>query len=172
MAIKAKSPYIIVTLLVFFISIPAFFKILSSQPSKYEGKIVKEIHFEGLNNVDEEDIKEIMITTEGHPLKSVEIREDIKTIFALGSFENVRVEIDDLADGVKLKIICKERPIIDKIVFKGNDELGETELIEVMTIKEGNPFRKDYIETSIKALRDKYEKRATLMHILPIEPLR
>ena len=156
MTIKVKSPYIIVVLLVFFISITAFFKILSSQPSKYEGKIVKEIYFEGLNNVDEEDIREIMVTTEKHPLRSIEIREDIKNIFALGSFENVRVEIDDLADGVKLKVILKERPVIDKIVFKGNDELGETELIEVMKLKEGNVFRKDYLESSIKSLRDKY----------------
>ncbi|MCL1833802.1 MAG: outer membrane protein assembly factor BamA, partial [Leptospirales bacterium] len=113
---------------------------------------------EGLNNVDEEDIREIMVTTERHPLSSIEIREDIKNIFALGSFENVRVEIDDLADGVKLKIVIKERPVIDKIVFKGNDELGETELGEVMMLKEGNVFRKDYLESSIKFLRDKYEK--------------
>ena len=158
MTIKVKSPYIIFALLVFFISITAFFKILSSQPSKYEGKIVKDIFFEGLHNVDEEDVKEIMLTTEGHPLKSVELREDIKNLFALGSFENVKIEIDDLSDGVKLKVIIKERPMIDKIVFKGNDELGETELLEVMKLKEGNAFRKDYLESSIKALRDKYEQ--------------
>ena len=84
MNIKSKSVYLIVSLLVFLISITAVFKALSSEPSRYEGKMVRKIEFEGLKNVDVEDVKEIMQTTEGYPLKAVEVREDIKNIFALG----------------------------------------------------------------------------------------
>lgn len=158
MTIKAKSVYLIAASLVFLISVTSIFKILSSEPSKYEGKMVRKIEFEGLNNVAEEDIKEIMLTTEGYPLKAVEVRDDIKNIFALGQFENVNVEIDDFSDGVKLKLILVERPVVEKIKFKGNDEVIETTLLEVMKFKEGDVYRKDYLENSIKALKDKYEK--------------
>jgi len=158
MTIKAKSFYLITAMLVSLISITAVFNALSSAPSKYEGKVVHKIEFEGLKNVDEEDVREIMLTTEGYPLKAVEVREDIKNIFALGQFENVNVEIDDFSDGVKLKVILEERPSVEKIQFKGNDNLIETDLVEAMSLKEGSIYRKDLIENSIKSLKDKYDK--------------
>lgn len=158
MTIKAKSVYLITSLLVLLISASAAFKVLSSEPSKYEGKMVRKIEFEGLKNADEEDIKEIMLTTEGYPLKAAEVREDIKNIFALGQFENVSVEIDDFSDGVMLKVILEERPVVEKIEFKGNEELIETDLIEVMKLKEGEVYRKDFLENSVKSIREKYEK--------------
>lgn len=120
--------------------------------------MVRKIEFEGLKNVDEEDVKEIMLTTEGYPLKAAEVREDIKNIFALGQFENVNVKIDDFSDGVKLKVILEERPVVEKIEFKGNEELIETDLIEAMKLKEGDVYRKDFLENSIKSIREKYEK--------------
>ncbi len=158
MTIKAKSVYFIASLLVVLVSVTSIFKVLSSEPSKYEGKMVRAIEFEGIKNADVEDIKEIMLTTEGYPLKSVEVREDIKSIFALGQFENVNVQIDDLADGVKLKVILEERPVIEKIEFKGNEDLLETDLSEAMMLKEGDVYRKDYLENSIRALKKKYDK--------------
>jgi outer membrane protein insertion porin family len=158
MTIKAKSLYLITALLVSIISVSAVFNVLSSSPSKYEGKIVRKIIFEGLKNVDEEDVEEIMVTTVGYPLKAVEVREDIKNIFALGQFENVNVEIDDFSDGVKLKVILDERPVVEKIEYKGNDEIVETDLTEAMRLKEGDVYRKDLLENSIKLLKNKYDK--------------
>ncbi len=158
MTIKAKSVYLITSLLVLLISVTVIFKILSSEPSKYEGKIVRKIELEGLKNVDEADIEEVMLTTVGYPLKAAEVREDIKNIFALGQFENVNVEIDDYSDGVKLRFVLEERPVVEKIVFKGNDELIETDLIEAMHLKEGSIYRKDFLENSIKSLKEKYNK--------------
>jgi len=131
---------------------------LSSQPSKYENLIVKNVEIEGLRNFDEDDVLEVMLTTEGYPLKSVEVREDIKQIFALGFFDNVKVEIDEDGDGVKVRVIVEERPVVEKLIFKGYDELIETDLLEAMQIKEGEVYRKDLVETSIKQMKEKYSK--------------
>ncbi len=158
MNIKSKSVYFIGSLLVFLVSATAVYRVLSSEPSRYEGKIVRKIEFEGLKNVDAEDVKEIMQTTEGYPLKAVEVREDIKNIFALGQFENVSVEIDDFSDGVKLKMVMEERPVIEKVEYKGNDDIVETDLIEALQLKEGSIYRKDLLENGIKAVKAKYDK--------------
>lgn len=131
---------------------------LSSQPSKYENLIVRKIEIEGLRNFDEDDVNEVMLTTVGYPLKSAEVREDIKQIFALGFFENVKFEIDEDGDGVKVRVIVEERPVVEKLLFRGYDELIETDLLESMQIKEGEVYRKDLVETSIKQLKEKYNK--------------
>jgi len=97
---------------------------LYPQPSKYEGKKVVTVLFEGLKNVDEDDLLYIMKTTSGYPLKALELREDIKKIFKKGNFESIAVEIEEYMDGVRLKFICKERPLVKEVVFKGLDEVS------------------------------------------------
>ncbi|HPJ35033.1 MAG TPA: POTRA domain-containing protein, partial [Spirochaetota bacterium] len=140
------------------ISVFSAYQYLSSQPSKYENRKVNKIEIKGLKNVDEDDVFEVMLTTEGYPVKSAEVREDIKQIFALGYFNNVKFEIDEDGEGVKIRVVVEERPVIEKIVFKGYDELLETDLLAAMRVKEGEVYRKDLIEESVKQLKDKYNK--------------
>lgn len=158
MSFRTKYLYLFTAAIVLIISVITVHNILSGEPSRYEGKMVKKIEFSGLKNVDEGDLTEIMLTSVNYPLKAAEVREDIKQIFALGRFENVKVEIDDYADGVKLKIILVERPVVDKIEFKGHEKILETDLMEAIKIKEGDVYRKNLVEEGIKALKIKYTK--------------
>lgn len=127
-----------------------------SAPSKFEGKIVRKIEFKGLKNFSADELAYKMVTAEGFPLKAVEVRKDIKTIFDTGKLEDVSVEIEEFQDGVRLRFICTERPVVDAIIYKGVRELNETDLGEVVLLKQGEPFRKDLAERSISLMREKY----------------
>lgn len=128
-----------------------------SQPSRYEGKMIRKIEFVGLKNVDKEDLYEVLVSDIGFPLKGAEVREDIKAVFKTGQFENVQVEIQEFDDGVRLRFVCKERPMVKQISFRGVEKLYDTELSEVVGVKEGEPLRIDKLEKAIKALRKKYD---------------
>lgn len=130
--------------------------VLYAQPSKYEGKIVKKILFQGLKNTSEDDLHYVMKTTVGYPLKAVEVREDIKKIFKKGNFESIVVEVEEYMNGVRLRFVCKERPIVKEIRFKGIDKVSESDLTSVIPIKEGGVIRKDFLEKSVAAIRKKY----------------
>ena len=134
------------------------FSMVFTQPSKYENKIVKKIDFKGLKNVDEDDLNEVIRTTVGYKFKALEIRRDIKDIFKIGSFDSINVQVDELEGGVKVIFLCKERSIIEQIEFLGLDEVLETDLISAIPLKENAVFRKDYIEKSIKIIKNKYEE--------------
>ena len=90
---------------------------------------------------DADDLEETLHTAVDYPLKSDEVRDDIKRLFATGRFKNVSVEIDEFGDGVAIKFIFEERPVIEKIVLKGNDEIIETDLLELMMLKENDVYR-------------------------------
>jgi outer membrane protein insertion porin family len=128
-----------------------------SQPSRYEGKMIRKIEFVGLKNVDKEDLYEVLVSDIGFPLKGAEVREDIKAVFKTGQFENVQVEIQEFDDGVRLRFVCKERPMVKQISFRGVEKLYDTELSEVVGVKEGEPLRIDKLEKAVKALRKKYD---------------
>lgn len=127
-------------------------------PSPFEGKIVKKIEFEGLRNIDPDDLLDIMITEEGYPLVSADLSKDVDAIFKKGNFENVRVAASEFQDGVRLRIICKVRPVVKEIVIKGNDEVHRTELAEIILQKEDEPLRIDLVEKSVRAMKEKYDK--------------
>ena len=127
------------------------------QPSKYEGKIVKKIEFTGLFDVDEEDLVDVMTTEVGFPLRSIEVREDIKKIFKTGKFENIIVETQEFQEGVAVRFVCTERPSINKIIFKGVEEVNEATIKEELPVKEGEVYRKDKVEASLIKIRNKYD---------------
>ncbi|TAL31225.1 MAG: outer membrane protein assembly factor BamA [Spirochaetes bacterium] len=131
----------------------------SSEPSRFEGKNVGKIEFQGLKNISEDDLRYNagIETREGEPLKAAVIREDIKRVFNQGSFEDVRVEVEEYEGGVRVRFLCKERPIVKKITFKGVEKLYDTELSELVSIKEGEPLRIERIEKSVKQLKKKYD---------------
>ncbi|MBN1495737.1 MAG: outer membrane protein assembly factor BamA [Spirochaetes bacterium] len=145
------------------------FPLLHSQSSKYEGKTVKKIFFEGLNNTNEDDLLYLIKTTVGYPLKAREIREDIKKIFKKGNFESIVVEIEEQEGGIRLKFVCKERPVIREIKFKGTDEISETDLTSVIPLKEGGIIRKDYLEKSVSAIKKKYDEEGLFNAVIRYE---
>ncbi len=129
-----------------------------SVPEKYDGKIVRRIDFVGVQNTNSGDLIHIMKTTVNFPLKAEDVRRDIKEVFKKGKFESVTVDIEEFKDGVALRFTCKERPIIKELLFKGLKNIYESDLKEVITIKEGDVFRKDYLEKSIKQIKAKYDE--------------
>ncbi len=127
-----------------------------SQPSRYEGKTVRKIEFTGLKNNDARDLVDEMFTVEGYPLKEKEIRQDIKSVFKQGQLENVVVEVEDFRDGVAVKFVCKERPLVRQIEFLGTEEINETELTNLIPVKENDVLRRDLLEKSVKLIKKKY----------------
>ncbi len=141
----------------------------STEPSRYEGKIVRKIEFEGLRNVDKEDILDKIETAEGYPLRAEEIRKDIKAVFRDGWLENIKVEVEEFRDGVRVKFICTERPIIRKVEFRGTDAVSEMDLASVVLVKENEPLRLDNIEKSVKLIKKKYDDEGLFNAVISYE---
>ncbi len=130
-----------------------------TQTSRYEGKTVRKIEFNGLKNNDSRDLMDAMYTEEGFPLKETEVRKDIKAVFREGQLENIVVEVEEYRDGVALKFICTERPIIRDIEILGAEEVNETELTNLLPFKENDVYRRDRMERGVQAIRKKYEEQ-------------
>ncbi len=158
-------PVIILSLAITLVTSQALYP----QPSKYEGKMVKKILFQGLKNASEDDLIYVMKTTVGYPLKALEIRADIKKIFKKGNFESIVVEVEEYKDGVRLRFVCRERPVIKEIRFKGIDKVSESDLTSAIPIKEGGTIRKDYLEKSVAAIKKKYDDEGLFNSVIRYE---
>ncbi|MFH0974934.1 MAG: outer membrane protein assembly factor BamA [Spirochaetota bacterium] len=146
---------------VFIFSLLVMFNGVFSAPSKYEGMIIRKIEFSGIKNVDADDLLIELEQTEldvGFPLKAIEVRKAIKLVFNKGQFEDVTLEVEEYRDGVRLKFVCKERPLISKISFKGVKEKSNIDLENLIPVKEGEVLKIDLLENSIKLMKNKYKE--------------
>ncbi len=61
---------------------------------------------------------------EGDDLRSVDLTAVIERLWASGSFDDIKLEVEDYADGKLLLIHVTERPIIKDVIYRGGTLVG------------------------------------------------
>ena len=70
--------------------------------------VVNSIEVKGLKRVEEGALKSKITQKVGEPLSNEKVSEDIKNIFKMGYFDDVKTEIDPMEGGIKLIYVVKE----------------------------------------------------------------
>ncbi len=131
--------------------------------------LVNSIEIRGLKRTDEGAIRRRLSQKIGQPLSQKNISNDIKSIFEMGYFEDVRVETEPFEGGLKLIYVVKEKPAIVKVQFSGNEEFDDEKLKEQITIIPGAIADVTLIQRNVASLRAFYEKEGYyLANIVPI----
>jgi outer membrane protein insertion porin family len=130
---------------------------------------INSIEIRGIKRIDETAIKSRISQKIGEPLSQEKTNEDIKNIYKMGYFDDVRAEIEPFEGGIKLIYIVKEKPTIIKIEFQGNKEFDDTKLKEKLTISPGAIADSVLIQDNVNNLRKFYEEEGYwLARIIPI----
>ncbi len=137
--------------------------------SAQEGPLVKSIRVKGLKRVEESAVLRRLSQKVGEPLSRKRIEEDIKKIYRMGYFEDVRVETELFEGGLRLVYIVKEKPSIIRVEFQGNKEFDDEKLQEQITITPGAISDATLIRENVRKLRSFYEGEGYwLSRIVPV----
>lgn len=79
--------------------------------------IVRELAVEGNRRIAQAIILGRVQTRVGSPLLTAQVAADVRAIFALGFFDDVRVKVGEFEDGIRLAFVVVERPFIREIEF-------------------------------------------------------
>ncbi len=126
-----------------------------------EGATVSAIHIQGNQRVDSSTIFYYIKTEVGKPLSRSIIRKDIKQIYSLGQFTDIRVETRPGKNGgVEVIFVVKEIPSVGEVTFTGNDALDTQDLRDLISIKRGVTFKEHLVNDSIQKLTVHYHDKA------------
>jgi len=156
-----------IVLLPLFLIISCTFYILASHAE--ELPVINAIEVKGLKRIEESAVKAKITQQVGDHLSQEKTNEDIKNIFKMGYFDDVRAEIEPFEGGIRLIYVAREKPIITRIEFQGNDAFKDSKLKEKITISTGSIADAVLIQDNANKLRSFYEEEGYwLSQIVPV----
>ncbi len=124
---------------------------------------MKRIEIRGNKRVDKDTIMFYIKLKKGEKYSSSKVNEDIKAIYGLGQFEDIKVEAKDFNDGLKLIYIVKEIASIREISFVGNKKIStkalEKKLIASKGLQKGSLYNKNMVNKTEKLIKKSYDEK-------------
>ena len=103
------------------------------------GATVEEIFVAGNQRIEGDAIKAVVGTKVGERLIPARLAEDLRRIYGLGFFHNVRVEVGQTpAGGAVVTYVVEENPVIRQVSITGNEELGSDDIKDKLTVTVGS----------------------------------
>ena len=118
---------------------------------------IKDIVIEGIRRVPAPAILNRVQTKIGDPLAAAALRDDVRSIFALGFFDDVQVRTEEFEGGVRVIFVVDERPLLREVIFEGNTELKTDELRWTADMRVSTLYDPVAVQKAEEAIRQKYE---------------
>jgi outer membrane protein insertion porin family len=106
--------------------------------------------------VEEGVIRAAIKSREGSPFSSEKVREDLRSIFDLGYFTDVQVDIKSTPQGKEVIFIVVEKPSIKDILIKGNVKVKLDDIKEKMTLKPRSILNLEKVKEDAEQIRKLY----------------
>jgi len=130
---------------------------------------VRALEVKGLRKIEEGAVREKITQGVGQPLSVETVSEDIKAVYGMGYFEDVRVEVEPFEGGVKLAYIVREKSQIRRVDVFGNEEIDESKLREKLTVSPGSLADAVLIQNNADTIRLTYEEEGyPLATVVPL----
>jgi outer membrane protein insertion porin family len=123
-----------------------------------ERVLVRDVGVEGHRRVQEAVILGRVQTRAGVPFNPGQISEDVRAVFGLGFFDDVRVKVEDFEGGVRVVFVVTERPFVRDVEFVGNKRMASADLQEKIDLKLGSVYNPVDVQRARTTLLDHYEQ--------------
>ena len=124
---------------------------------------VTKLQFRGNRKVEDDAIKINLKTAPGVTLTQEMVRDDVRTIWKMGYFEDVQVEVSEGKAGTVVTFVLKEKPAINKIYVAGNDEVSLSKINEVLDIKKDQILDLAKLKKNVEKIKDLYVEKGFYM---------
>jgi outer membrane protein insertion porin family len=123
-------------------------------------KIVTAIQVTGNKSISTNVIISKLKTRVGSAYQENIVSDDLKRLYLLGFFSDVKIDTQDYKEGIKIIITVAERPIIQKITFNGITRIvmKDEKLKEKLKSKESQYLDYPTLAEDVRILKGMYEK--------------
>ena len=121
--------------------------------------VVRDIRVEGLQRVEAGTVFASIPVRIGDTYSDEKAAASIRSLFALGLFKDVRIDVKDGA----LIVVVEERPVVANVEFSGTREFDKDVLIKALKdigLTDGRPYDKALVDRAEQELKRQYINRS------------
>ena len=117
------------------------------------------VDVQGARRVGVDAIRQAMSTKAGGEFDLSRIREDVKAVYRMGYFVDVKFDAEEVPGGYRLTIIVTEKPIVSSVKIDGNKEVESADVRAAVTVKERSLFNEDQVKESTLKVLEVYQNK-------------
>ncbi len=121
--------------------------------------VITEIEVEGTNDLEASQILFNLESQVSYPIDRQKIIHDIKTIYQMGIFQDVRAEVDIQEFGYLLRFVVVERPRVQTVRIRGRKLVSEDDIVEKLKTKNGEIYDPVKVKQDVKMISDLYREK-------------
>ncbi len=125
---------------------------------------ISAIRVEGNKRVEPETVRTYLSFNVGDPYDLAKVDESLKTLFATGLFQDVRIR----RDGGTVVIVVVENPIVARVAFEGNKEIEDDALTAEVQLKPRTVYTRARVQADVQRILDVYRRQG--MYAAQVDP--
>ncbi|MGD9211620.1 MAG: outer membrane protein assembly factor BamA [Desulfobacteraceae bacterium] len=129
------------------------------QVAIFQQQVIAQVLIKGTKRIEPDAIERIIKTKPGDIFSSKALSDDLKAIYGMGYFEDIRIESTDGDKGKVVTFHVEEKPTIRKIKLKGNKIFNDEKIRENLNISTGSILNIFRINSNIKAIENLYKEK-------------
>ena len=136
-----------------------FAQSLSDAPIAHDADTIYEVRVENNRRVEAEAIRRAIKQRVGQPFNAAKTADDIRALWALKYFSDVRLLVQRTPKGVAYVIRVEEKPAIHAVTLSGNDELSKDDFKDVIDLKAYSILDQAAVKRNVKKIQEKYVEK-------------
>jgi outer membrane protein insertion porin family len=138
---------------------------LESLVSELELKLFKreaivKVLIRGNVRIEEDAIRRVLKIKPGDIFNEKNISDEIKAVYKMGYFDDIRVEAETVPDGKIITFVVTEKPTVRNISVEGNTWVYEDdEIKEELTLRKGSILNINTIQNDIRRIEELYKEK-------------
>jgi len=134
-----------------------------------EGEKIVEVRVQGNRRIEAAAILNVIKMKAGDTLHIEKTDADLRAIYKLGHFQDVRVSTEESDKGTILVYAVVEKPVVRDVKFEGNKELTTDKLKEVLEFRQNAIFSTKDLNKSVAKIKKLYADEG--YYLAEVEPL-
>ncbi len=124
------------------------------------GALVAQVRVQGNERIEADAILVNIETRKGDLFREDLIQKDIRSIYKMGYFESVAVDVADSDKGKIVTFVVKEKPTVVDVKIVGNKELKEKDILAAISTKPFTILQKNVVNEDVNRILKLYHQKA------------
>ncbi len=122
-------------------------------------KRIASIVITGTRKIEVNAVLNVLKETKGKIFSPADLSDDIKAIYRMGYFSDVKATVDDTPDGKVLTFAVQEKPTVTDLKIKGNEAIDTKDIEAVLSVKAKQFLDVDKIRIDVEKIKTLYNNK-------------